>query len=139
PLGGTIVADRRASTRLVIELDLASRPNPAGFVPRLAKVDVIRGAVTGPVADPDIFDAPNTKVVQTFDTSGATGTVRLSYDLGPVEQPCYLRLRGSDGNRTAPGYLGEVVDPAGPATDRIGDADPRQGLWVSTNPVPIRP
>jgi hypothetical protein len=139
PLGGTVVADRRGPTRLLIDLDLASGPNHAGFRPRLAKVDVIRGAVTGPVPDPDAFRAPGTRVVRSFDTSGATGTVRLRYDLGPVEQPCYLRVRGSDGNRTAAGFHGAGVDPAGPAMDLPGNSDPWQDLWFYTNPIWILP
>jgi len=139
PLGGTIVANPGAPTRLVIDLDLASRSNRAGFRPRLAKVDVIQGVVTGPVSDPDTFRAPDTRVVRTFDTSTSTGTVRLRYDLGPVDRPCYLRIRGSDGNRTAPGFLGADVDPAGPAMDRPGNAEPWHDLWFYTNPIWVLP
>jgi hypothetical protein len=139
PLGGTIVASRRQPTRLVLDLDLATTPNWGRFVPRLAKVDVIRGAVTGPVTDRDVFTTPDTRVVRTFDTSTSSGSVRITYDLGPVDEPCYLRLRGSDGRRSAPGHLGAAVDPAGPAIDVPGNADPWVDLWFYTNPIWVLP
>jgi hypothetical protein len=139
PLGGTVIANQRRPTKLILNLDLASTLNWAHFVPKLAKVDLIRGAVTGPVSDRDAFTTPHTKVVQTFDTSTSTGSVRITYNLGPVDQPFYIRLRGSDGKRTAPGALGTAVDPAGPAMDLPGNADPWQDLWFYTNPIWVLP
>jgi hypothetical protein len=108
-------------------------------VPVLARVDVVAGEVTGPVADPDRFTAPDTRVVRSYDTSTATRSVTLTYDVGPVDRPMYFRLRGTDGNRTAPGLLGPGVDPAGPAQDVPGDADPWQDLWFYTNPIWVVP
>jgi len=37
-----------------------------------------------------------------------------------------VRLRGTDGDRQQPGALGDEIDPAGPAQDVPGAADP----WV---------
>jgi hypothetical protein len=122
-----------------VRIDLATRPNGSQIVPTLARVDVIAGDVTGPVADPDQFTTPDTRVVRSYDTSMATGSVTLTYDVGPVERPMYLRLRGTDGKRTAPGLLGTDVDPAGPAQDVPGDADPWQDLWFYTNPIWVVP
>jgi hypothetical protein len=51
----------------------------------------------------------------------------------------YLRLRGTDGNRSAVGAMGAAVDPAGPALDVVGDADPWRDLWFYTNPVWVLP
>jgi hypothetical protein len=68
-----------------------------------------------------------------------TGTVRLTYDLGAVDRPVYVRLRGTDGNRSAVGLRGASVDPAGPAVDVIGDADPWKDLWFYSNPVWVLP
>ncbi len=139
PLGGVLQLRRGERAELTISIDLAVEPNWAQFLPKLGRVDVIRGAVTGPVADKDTFTTPATSVVQSFDVSTATGTVSLTYQLGPVEEPFYVRLRGTDGNRSAPGYLGAAVDPVGPALDVLGAADPWVDLWFYTNPIWVLP
>ena len=59
----------------------------------------------------------------------------LTFSLGKVDRPVYVRLRGTDGNRSAPGYLGAAVDPTGPAIDVVGDADPWADLWFYANPI----
>ena len=61
--------------------------------------------------------------------------VRFDFPVAEVEKPFYLRLRGSDGHRLAPGLHGAAVDPGGPAADLRGDADPWQDLWFYTNPI----
>jgi hypothetical protein len=74
-------------------------------------------------------------VVRSYDTTTATGNVILAYDVGVIDRPMYFRVRGTDGNRTAPGLLGMDIDPAGPAQDVPGDADPWQDLWFYSNPI----
>jgi hypothetical protein len=91
-LGDTLVLRRGAPVQLVITVDLANTPNSAGFIPVLARVDMIRGAVTGPVANKDAFTAPGTTVVKSFDVNKSTGQVTFSSDLGPVDSPFYLRV-----------------------------------------------
>ncbi|MGI5236761.1 PHP domain-containing protein [Dactylosporangium sp. CA-139066] len=134
-LGDSLVLRRGQNAELVIKINLANKANWANFVPVLSRVDVIRGEITGPVADQDSLKAPNTKVVKSFEVNKSTGTVSFTYDLGPVDKPFYVRLRGTDGNRTAPGYLGAAIDPAGPAIDVLGDADPWKDLWFYANPI----
>ncbi|CAL9609864.1 PHP domain-containing protein [Streptomyces sp. NPDC057838] len=138
-LGGALHVRKGTRVTLTVDVTPAGGPNWAGFLPELARVDVIQGDVTGPVADRDTFTAPTAKVVKAYDVSEATGTVRLTLDLGRVEKPVYLRLRGTDGNRSAVGALGAAVDPAGPALDVVGDADPWRDLWFYTNPVWVLP
>lgn len=138
-LGGTLAVPSGTPVRLSAAVRLAGGPNWAQFVPRLARLDVIRGAVTGAPADRDVFTTPETAVAKSFDISQRTGTATVTYDLGRLDRPYYLRLRGTDGNRTAPGALGATVDPAGPAMDAAGDADPWQDLWFYTNPVWVVP
>ncbi len=137
-LGDTLVAKKGRSLQLVITVDLANGPNWAQFVPTLARLDVIRGAVTG-AAPRDSFSTPGTKVVKSFDVNKSTGQVSFSYDLGTADAPFYVRLRGTDGKRGAPGYLGAAVDPAGPAMDVVGSADPWTDLWFYTNPIWVLP
>jgi hypothetical protein len=134
-LGGSLTVRTGTPVELVIGVDLANEPNWAQFVPTLARIDVIRGAVTGPATDPDTFVAPGTSVVKSFEVDRSTGTVSFSYDLGRVDRPFYVRLRGTDGLRTAPGFLGADIDPVGPAMDVIGSADPWTDLWFYTNPM----
>ncbi|UIX29975.1 PHP domain-containing protein [Streptomyces sp. GQFP] len=138
-LGGALHVKRGTKVTLTVDVALADSANWAGFLPKLAKVDVIQGDVTGPVADRDTFTAPSAKVVKTYEVNQTTGTLRLTYDLGRVDRPLYVRLRGSDGNRSAVGALGATVDPAGPAIDVVGDADPWKDLWFYTNPVWVLP
>ncbi|MES4902289.1 MULTISPECIES: PHP domain-containing protein [unclassified Streptomyces] len=138
-LGDTLHVRRGGQVDLVVEISLANGPNWAQFVPKLARVDVIQGAVTGPVSDKDVFTAPDTKVVKSFEVNKSAGSVRLTYSLGRVDKPVYVRLRGTDGNRTAVGLRGAAVDPAGPAMDVIGDADPWKDLWFYSNPMWVLP
>ncbi|MFJ3902915.1 PHP domain-containing protein [Streptomyces sp. NPDC090025] len=134
-LGGRLRVRRGEHVTLTVTVDTASRPNQHGELPRLAHLDVIRGAVTGPAADRDSWRAPDTRVVHTADVSGRTGRFTLRIPLGRMEESCYVRLRGSDGRRNGPGPLGAAVDPHGPIRHEPGDGDPWVDTWLYTNPV----
>ncbi|WP_210650023.1 PHP domain-containing protein [Nocardioides sp. SYSU D00065] len=140
-LGGTLSARRGTRLELVVTIEAQDVPNWSQFVPQLNRVDVIRGKVdpTSAASDRDRFTAPDTRVIAQTDTSGRTGRYTLTYDLGRVEEPFYVRLRGTDGNRSQPGYLGADIDPAGPAIDVVGSADPWVDLWFYTNPIWVVP
>ncbi|MFE7070166.1 PHP domain-containing protein [Streptomyces sp. NPDC057620] len=138
-LGGALHVKKGTNVTLTVDIALAQDANWAGFIPKLARVDVIQGDVTGPAADKDTLVAPTTKVVKSYEINKTTGTVRITYTLGRVDRPLYLRLRGSDGNRSAVGARGAAVDPAGPAIDVVGDADPWKDLWFYSNPVWVLP
>jgi hypothetical protein len=105
PLGSVVTPRRGERLELAITVTLPTLPNWAQFVPKLARVDVIQGSVTGAASDRDTFRAPNTKVVTQRDVSGAKGTVELAYDLGTVEGPL-LRARPRN-RREAPGRRSE--------------------------------
>ena len=139
PLGSVVTPRRGERLELAISITLPTLPNWAQFVPKLARVDVIQGSVTGAASDRDTFHAPNTKVVAQRDVSGASGQVQLTHDLGAVDGPFYVRVRGTDGKRQAVGLNGAAVDPAGPAADVKGDADPWADLWFYTNPIWVLP
>ncbi|MFJ8539417.1 PHP domain-containing protein [Streptomyces sp. NPDC093591] len=134
-LGGRLRVRKGEKLTLSITVTSASRPNPQGIVPQLAHVDVIRGAVRGPVTDRDTWKAPDTKVVQTRDVSGRTGTYTLRVPLTAGDESFYVRLRGSDGNRHGAGYLGASVDPHGPIPHEPGNGDPWTDTWFYSNPV----
>jgi hypothetical protein len=139
PLGGTLMARRGTPVELTIDLEPPDTPNWAQFIPQLTRVDVIVGQVTGPVADKDTFTAPQTRVVTSFEVKPGSRRLSLRYDLGRVDQPFYVRLRGTDGKRTQPGLMGTAIDPHGPALDVIGSADPWGDLWFYANPIWVLP
>ncbi len=139
PLGGVLHVRRGTATELTIDIDLQNVPNWRQFIPVLKRVDVIVGTVTGPVADKDSFTAPDTKVVKSFEIAAGRPSVSLTYSLGRLDKPFYVRLRGTDGNRTQPGLMGAAVDPYGPQLDVIGSADPWADLWFYTNPIWVLP
>ncbi|WP_406412733.1 PHP domain-containing protein [Streptomyces sp. NBC_01614] len=134
-LGGRLRAREGEKLTLNITVTTASRPNPQGILPELAHVDVVRGAVCGPVADRDAWKAPDTKVVATKDVSGRKGTYTLRIPLTAGRESFYVRLRGSDGNRNGTGCLGASVDPHGPIPHAPGDGDPWADTWFYSNPV----
>ncbi len=135
PLGGRLQVRNRDTVEVTVKIKLADSPNFAQFTPKLNRVDLIVGDVLGAATDRDSFTTPNTKVVKSWDTSAETDSVTLTFSLGKVDRPLYVRLRGTDGNRSAPGYLGAAVDPSGPAIDVVGDADPWADLWFYSNPI----
>ncbi|GAA0475547.1 histidinol-phosphatase [Paractinoplanes deccanensis] len=139
PLGGVHQVKRGTSTELTIDIDLQDVPNWAQFVPVLKRVDVIVGTITGPVKDKDSFQTPNTKVVKSFEINAGAKKASLTFSLGRLDKPFYVRVRGTDGNRTQPGLMGASVDPYGPKLDVSGDADPWGDLWFYTNPIFVLP
>ncbi|MET8975447.1 PHP domain-containing protein [Streptomyces sp. NPDC004539] len=134
-LGGRLRVRRGEKLTLEVTVTTASRVNPHGVLPKLAHVDVIRGTVTGPVADADSWKAPDTKVVRTKDVSGLKGTYTLRIPVAVEDDSFYLRLRGSDGNRHGTGYLGASTDPHGPIPHAPGDGDPWTDTWFYANPI----
>jgi hypothetical protein len=95
----------------------ASRRNPQGVLPALAHVDVIRGAVRGPVADRDTWKAPDTRVVRTEDVFGREGTCTLRVPLTAGEESFYVRQRRQPQRPGLPRRLGRPAR-AGPAPAR---------------------
>jgi hypothetical protein len=139
PLGGVLLVKRGTSVELTIEIGLQDVPNWAQNLPVLNRVDVIRGSITGPAKDKDSFSAPTAKVVKSYEVSQKTGTFKVTYALGRLDTPFYVRLRGTDGNRTQPGLGGAAVDPFGPKLDATGGSDPWGDLWFYANPIFILP
>ncbi|MFC6017717.1 PHP domain-containing protein [Plantactinospora solaniradicis] len=138
-LGGVLRVKRGTNVEVTIDIDLADTPNWSQFVPVLARVDLIAGKVTGAVSDKDTFTAPNTRVVKSFEVNKRTGRISFTYSFGRINEPFYLRVRGTDGKRSQPGLMGAGVDPVGPALDVAGAADPWQDLWFYANPIWVLP
>ncbi|MGN6244869.1 MAG: PHP domain-containing protein [Motilibacteraceae bacterium] len=130
-LGQTLTARRGGSLEIQLRIRKRLRPNNNRQVPVLRRVDVVMGQVNGPVADRDSFTAPRTEVVKSFEIAAdAPEEIVLAARLPRVEGPCFLRVRGTDGNNASSGKTGLE-----PGMDREGDADPWNDLWFYTNPV----
>nr|WSX54059.1 histidinol-phosphatase [Streptomyces sp. NBC_00974] len=134
-LGGRLHARHGERLTLTITVTTSTRRNPYGEIPQLAHVDVIRGAVRGPVADRDEWRAPDTRVVHTSDVSERAGTYTLTIPVVAGDESFYLRLRGSDGKRNGTGYLGASIDPNGPIPHVPGDGNAWLDTWFYTNPI----
>jgi len=126
-LGGTAVARPGGEVHLKVRIGLANRPNANGEVPQLRRVDVITGPVTGPGADRDALSAPATHVVQSFDIAPGQDEIVLHHKFRDVRQPFFVRLRGTDGNFSAPGSIEPRLDPV--------PIDPWTDLWFYSNPI----
>ncbi|WP_146007705.1 PHP domain-containing protein [Brachybacterium sp. UMB0905] len=137
-LGGTLQVAAGTEVVLRVHVTPATRENSAGILPVLAHVDLIRGDVTGPFDDPDTQSTPNTRVAERQDTADrGQEPYTLEFSLGPVNSDLYVRLRGSDGNRSGVGPMGADVDPAGPIPHG-GEPDagnPWADTWFYTNPM----
>jgi hypothetical protein len=126
-LGGTISVERGDSVGLQIGISRPISRNAHGDLPVLRRVDVITGPVTGPVADRDTMSAPGAAVVRSFDVSNASGDITLYHVFRNVSGPFYVRLRGTDGNYSAPGSIEPRLDPV--------PVDPWTDLWFYSNPI----
>ena len=129
-LGGTAVVRHGDEVHVRIEIGLPRRPNHAGVVPRLRRVDLIAGPVTGAASDRDTLGAPATQVVQSFDIGRSDGRIVLDYRFRNVRESFYLRIRGTDGNVSAPGSIEPRLDPV--------PMDPWTDLWFYSNPIFVR-
>ncbi|MFC7164417.1 histidinol-phosphatase, partial [Aquipuribacter hungaricus] len=132
-IGDTVQAARGGRVEVTVSVDLRRTPNFNEDIPQLARVDLIAGPITGPVADQDTMTAPGTRVVQSWEVSARqrdAGVAEFTYRFNRDESPLYLRVRGTDGNRASGGPSGLE-----PEQDVIGDADPWTDLWFYSNPV----
>ncbi len=126
-IGGRTVAARGDSVTASITVKLASIVNSNGVIPQLKLVQLISGAVTGPVTDKDTIFAPQTTITESYTVNQTSGTVTFSHTWKNVQGDFYLRFRGGDGNK---------VDATGnPMMDVMGNASPWESLWFYTNPV----
>ncbi|GLZ30358.1 hypothetical protein Lesp02_25470 [Lentzea sp. NBRC 105346] len=121
-LGERLRVRRGSDVTVVIRARLATRPNSAGFIPRLRRIDLIRGAVSGPSADPAAMVSPRVDVARSFEPRWHYAV--FTHTFRNVREPFYLRLRGTDGNR---GFE--------PQADVPGAANPWEDLWCYSNPI----
>ncbi len=88
---------------------------------------MISGPVHGSPCNREAIDTSATSVVPSFDIRWPGEEVILDHTFRSVERPFYLRLRGTDGNLSAPGSLEPLPDESG--------VDPWSDLWFYSNPI----
>jgi len=126
-LGGRAVVQRGDDVQVRVRIALPKAPNGSGEVPVLARVDVICGPVHGETRHRDAIDASEAGVVASYEVRRVGDEVTLEHIFRSVEHSFYLRLRGTDGNLSAPGSIDPLPDRSG--------VDPWSDLWFYSNPV----
>ncbi|WP_191254209.1 PHP domain-containing protein [Amycolatopsis oliviviridis] len=128
-MGGRLRVRRGDDVTIVVSAKLAARPNGGGSIPRLARLDLVSGPVTGPAADRDAQTAPGTRVVRSFEPRWAPGRrVAFRHTFRNVREPFFVRTRGTDGRKHVPGGIE-------PSADVIGQSNPFEDLWLYGNPI----
>jgi hypothetical protein len=124
-IGGTLKVPRGSDVVVTIRVRDPAGQNFAGRSPQVARVDLIRGEVTGPVSDRSSDRNPTTRVEKRFAAGQwAREGERLSmtWTLRNVTADGYVRVRGTGGSDLEPA-------PDTPGEDPWGD------LWFYSNPV----
>jgi len=99
--------------------------NSHGDNPKVNRVDLIMGDVTGKVEDRSTAVNPTTKVVARFDESNWKQNgefITITYKLKDVDKDSYIRVRGTNTSELEPS-----LDPKG--------EDPWTDLWFYSNPI----
>ncbi|WP_298174957.1 phosphoesterase [Novosphingobium sp.] len=124
-MGGMIMAKPGDDIDVVIRLRDPAGANHGGFTPDVARVDLIVGDVTGPVADRTTDKNATTRVEKRFtaaDWTKAGEVLTMRHTLRAVRGPIYLRVRGTNTGQAEP-----ITDPKG--------ENPWDDLWFYGNPV----
>jgi hypothetical protein len=126
-LGEELVVERGTEIDVVIRFLDPESTNARGQNPSVARVDLIRGDLTGAAQDRSNDSNPTTRVHQRFtaeEFSAAAGMSEVQLTL-VAEKSGYLRLRGTNG------------DELEPTQDLLGE-DPWSDLWFYSNPIFIK-
>ncbi|WP_374470207.1 phosphoesterase [Phenylobacterium sp.] len=125
-IGGKLSVPKGADVQVVIRVRDPAGANYADHTPEVARVDLIRGEVAGPAADPGVDRNPTTRVEARF-TPGSWArdgeVLSMAYVLRNVTADGYVRVRGASN--------GAELEPA---IDTAGE-DPWSDLWFYANPI----
>lgn len=123
--GGSLKVAKGKSVRIKIQITDPASLNSNGDNPALARVDVIRGKITGRNSDPDANRNPSTIVTARFtaDNWKRNGSkITITHEISDLSANEYVRVRG-----TNTGDLEPPIDYEG--ENAWGD------LWFYTNPI----
>lgn len=124
-IGGELKIEKGRPVTVTIRLRDPSGVNHAGRSPDVARVDLIMGEITGPVADRTADVNPTTRVVRRFgaaDWSRDGEYLVMTHRFESLASSAYVRVRGTSTDQLEP-----QPDPRG--------EDPWSDLWFYSNPV----
>ncbi|MFN3583138.1 phosphoesterase [Phenylobacterium sp.] len=124
-IGGALKVPRGSDVTVVIRVRDPAGKNFGGYSPSVARVDLIRGDVTGPAADRDADRNPTTRVEKRFgpgDWVREGERLSMAFTLKNVTQDGYVRVRGTNGSELEP------------EADTAGET-PWSDLWFYANPI----
>jgi hypothetical protein len=124
-IGRTLPLSGRTAVKVTIRLRDPAGTNHHGDNPDVARVDLIVGDITGPLADRTQDTNPTTKVVKRFTPDNWTKAgeyVTMTHTLQRVHHSSYVRVRGTNTSELEP-----TPDPKG--------ENPWADLWFYSNPV----
>jgi hypothetical protein len=124
-IGGTLALRKGQPLDIRIRLRDPAGANAGGRTPDVARVDLIIGRITGPVADRTTMRAPETSVARRFtaaDWRRDGEYLVMTHRVPAVAGPIYLRVRGTNTAELEP-----TGDPKG--------EDPWSDLWFYANPI----
>ncbi|MCR5876379.1 phosphoesterase [Phenylobacterium sp. J426] len=124
-IGGALKVPRGSDVAIVIRVRDPAGENFGGSTPSVARIDLIRGDVTGPAADRSADQNPTARVEKRFgpaDWARDGERLNMVYTLRNVTADGYVRIRGTNGAELEP------------APDAIGE-DPWADLWFYANPI----
>ena len=124
-IGRALPIPGRSDVKVTIRLRDPAGPNHRGVNPQVARVDLIVGEITGPLADCTQDTNPTTRVVRRFtpdDWSREGEHLTMTHTLKGVHHSSYVRVRGTNTSELEP-----TPDPKG--------EDPWSDLWFYSNPI----
>ena len=127
-MGGAILAKTGDDVEVVMRLRDPSGANHGGYMPEVARVDLIIGDVTGPVTDRSADRNPSTRVEKRFaagDWTRSGEVLTMRHTLRNVQGPLYVRVRGTNTTQIEP-----TADPKG--------ENPWEDLWFYSNPIFVK-
>jgi hypothetical protein len=127
-MGGAILVKTGDDVEIVMRLRDPSGANHGGYMPEVARVDLIIGDVTGPVTDRSADVNPSTRVEKRFASSDWTRSgevLTMRYTLRNVQGPFYVRVRGTNTSQIEP------------TADAKGE-NPWEDLWFYSNPIFVK-
>lgn len=124
-IGGAIHLPKGEDVRVTIRFKDPDTLNSWNQNPKVTRVDLIMGAVRGPVADRDTDNNPTTAVMARFTEADWTvdGAFReISYTIPKLRKDSYVRIRGTNSTELEP------------QADEKGES-PWDELWFYSNPI----
>lgn len=126
--GGTLTVPKRTDVTITVRFRDPATPNANGDNPAVARVDLIRGRVSGPTENRNTDSNSSTHVARRFQPSEGKRDgeyVTFEYIVKGLERNEYVRVRGTNG------------DELEPKPDEEGET-PWGDLWFYSNPIFLR-